>query len=111
QFDDTANGMRSSWSPVVLSALTDDIPAPDVPGWGPLPRNFTQQLPADLGGLIIRVKSKTPLAATVSVCRYLKANESGSYEICSDGLDNDCDGLVDAMDPDCANFLIKRLPP
>ncbi|GIL58778.1 hypothetical protein Vafri_13771 [Volvox africanus] len=111
QFDDTANGMRSSWPPVVLSALTDDTPPPDVPGWGPLPRNFIQQLPADLGALTIRVKGKTPLTATVTVCRYLRANETGSFEICSDGLDNDCDGLVDAVDPDCATFLTKRSPP
>lgn len=25
-----------------------------------------------------------------------------SHEVCNDGLDNDCDGLVDGADPDCA---------
>ena len=30
-----------------------------------------------------------------------------SAEVCDDGLDNDCDGLVDCADPDCEGFVIE----
>lgn len=32
-------------------------------------------------------------------------HETGAY--CSDGKDNDCDGLIDSMDPDCPSGLSK----
>ncbi|GIL77138.1 hypothetical protein Vretifemale_6692, partial [Volvox reticuliferus] len=71
--------------------------------------SFTQQLPTSLGNVTIRVKSKTPQAATVTVCRAIRVNEAG-LNTCSDGLDNDCDGLVDNDDPDC-NPVLKPPPP
>ena len=39
-------------------------------------------------------------SATVSVCRNSTAVETGA--LCFNGLDDDCDGLVDAADPGCA---------
>ena len=29
-------------------------------------------------------------------------------EICTDGLDNDCDNLIDAADPDCQTSCFPR---
>ncbi|GLI66741.1 hypothetical protein VaNZ11_010689 [Volvox africanus] len=46
----------------------------------------------DVGGV-------TGGSATVAVCRYQGFSETGGE--CEDGLDNDCDGLVDVDDPDC----------
>jgi hypothetical protein len=36
-----------------------------------------------------------------ATCTPLPATEPGSESTCDDGLDNDCDGLTDANDPDC----------
>mmetsp|Transcript_25332 Transcript_25332/g.55031 ORF Transcript_25332/g.55031 Transcript_25332/m.55031 type:complete len:572 (+) Transcript_25332:136-1851(+) len=49
-------------------------------------------------GLVVKLVSITTAAATVSVCR---ASEYTREVSCFDGLDNDCDGLPDALDPDC----------
>ena len=37
------------------------------------------------------------MTATVRLCRYTQISETN----CHDGLDNDCDGLVDMADPSC----------
>ncbi|GIL60942.1 hypothetical protein Vafri_15771 [Volvox africanus] len=46
----------------------------------------------DVGGV-------TGGSATVALCRYHGMSETGGE--CVDGIDNDCDGLVDGDDPDC----------
>ncbi|KAG2449876.1 hypothetical protein HYH02_005398 [Chlamydomonas schloesseri] len=51
------------------------------------------------GGVRLEVKSTTNTQAVVDICRI---TENGKEQWCSDGLDNDCDGLFDAEDPDCA---------
>ncbi|KAG2429696.1 hypothetical protein HYH02_013954 [Chlamydomonas schloesseri] len=40
--------------------------------------------------------------AAVSVCGYRYEKESAGEGGCYNGLDDDCDGLVDSADPDCA---------
>jgi hypothetical protein len=52
-----------------------------------------------VSSLVVRVTSIDDYAsaASIAICRA-----DGSVETsCSDGLDNDCDGLVDTADPDC----------
>ncbi|EFJ40409.1 hypothetical protein VOLCADRAFT_99754 [Volvox carteri f. nagariensis] len=107
EYNETANGIPANLDtpPIVLAMLTDNKPPPEIRTWGVLNGSFTQLLP-DLGGVSIQLKSKTPQAATVSVCWFLSIVESsGDQSMCSDGLDNDCDGLVDAEDPDCKAIL------
>ncbi len=55
----------------------------------------TLRLP--LATLAARFVSNTSTSATISFCRYTQARETS----CTDGLDNDCNGLVDALDPAC----------
>jgi hypothetical protein len=38
-------------------------------------------------------------SANIRICRATSANETG--DLCFDGIDNDCDGLIDSKDPDC----------
>lgn len=52
-------------------------------------------------GIVVRQLSADALSATVSICRPSIAMETA--DMCSDGLDNDCDGLIDGQDPDCAS--------
>ncbi|KAL6765891.1 Gametolysin peptidase M11-domain-containing protein [Haematococcus lacustris] len=55
-------------------------------------------------GLVVRLLGvPSNGSATVSVCRPSATSESGAAQ-CGDGLDNDCDGLMDLDDPDCAAF-------
>ncbi|GLC65989.1 hypothetical protein PLESTF_000369900 [Pleodorina starrii] len=61
---------------------------------------YTQMITGS-GGIRIALKSRTALAATVTVCRFLNQTEAVGSRSCSDGADNDCDGLVDLDDPDC----------
>jgi len=37
-----------------------------------------------------------------SVQPFLGAGCTPTAEVCTDGVDNDCDGLIDCADPDCA---------
>ncbi|PNH01825.1 Autolysin [Tetrabaena socialis] len=53
-----------------------------------------------LGGfLIVRVVSADQTRALIDVCGSTVQKELG--EACTDGMDNDCDGLPDSDDPDC----------
>jgi hypothetical protein len=52
---------------------------------------------------IMRFLYRNTTHAVISVCRY---NETVQTK-CGGGLDTDCDGLVDAKDPDC----MGRIPP
>ncbi|GFR45312.1 hypothetical protein Agub_g6672, partial [Astrephomene gubernaculifera] len=63
------------------------------------------------GGVRIRVVSITAgVSATVQICRFTVLEESGG-DMCADGIDNDCDGLIDADDPDCGLIPSPPLPP
>ncbi|EFJ40417.1 hypothetical protein VOLCADRAFT_99770 [Volvox carteri f. nagariensis] len=113
EYNDTANGNPgvSGRLPLVLAMLTDERNPPNIgSGWGRLSRSFSQLVPG-LGGMTIRIKTRTPDNATVSVCRFLRQLEGDgpSSVTCDDGIDNDCDGLVDMDDPDCNTS--QRFPP
>lgn len=45
----------------------------------------------------VRLLSANETGARLSVCRYAVTIEAN----CGDGVDDDCDGLIDAADPDC----------
>ncbi|GFR49952.1 hypothetical protein Agub_g12060 [Astrephomene gubernaculifera] len=47
--------------------------------------------------------------ASFGVC--VKTSDSGYETNCHDGIDDDCDGLIDAKDPDCRQPPGKNLPP
>ena len=46
----------------------------------------------------------TPVATCTAVCVI---NDEMDEVSCSDGIDNDCDGLVDCADPDCAPSCVE----
>ncbi|GIL60698.1 hypothetical protein Vafri_15229, partial [Volvox africanus] len=63
-------------------------------------------------GLVVRVWSMTSgRNAIVSICRAGGASEAQGGNSCSDGRDNDCDGLVDEEDPDCIGVVPSPSPP
>ncbi|GIL50640.1 hypothetical protein Vafri_6772 [Volvox africanus] len=73
--------------------------------------NETYMAPMPVG-LVVRVNYITANAsATVTVCRSGGPNEAQGGNSCADGLDNDCDGLVDYDDPDCNGVLPSPSPP
>ncbi|KAG2487502.1 hypothetical protein HYH03_013920 [Edaphochlamys debaryana] len=43
-----------------------------------------------------------PPPARVTACVFFSDNEADGDNGCFDGVDNDCDGLIDNQDPDCA---------
>ena len=48
------------------------------------------------------------LAGTAYAAGAFDANDDDNAICCNDGVDNDCDGLVDCDDSDCANVTICR---
>ncbi|KXZ43973.1 hypothetical protein GPECTOR_76g794 [Gonium pectorale] len=63
-------------------------------------KNFSAPLPF---GLVVRVLSiSNTTGASVTICRADRTAESPNDESCFDGIDNDCDGLLDNDDPDCS---------
>lgn len=48
-------------------------------------------------GYKVQLVSTTATHARVHICRYTELVETN----CSDGLDNDCNGLADSRDPAC----------
>ncbi|GAX78345.1 hypothetical protein CEUSTIGMA_g5787.t1 [Chlamydomonas eustigma] len=51
-------------------------------------------------GIVVTLTYADNASATVWLCRQVSMSED-SAEACSDGLDNDCNGLIDAEDPGC----------
>jgi hypothetical protein len=49
--------------------------------------------------LVVRVTGVSAAGASIAICRADGTTETS----CGDGLDNDCDGLIDSADPDCRN--------
>ncbi|GFR42110.1 hypothetical protein Agub_g2953 [Astrephomene gubernaculifera] len=98
QYDETANAMSATMNPISLALLTDQ-PGYTIEGIGSLPTFFSMDNATGpgLGGLLVVVKSKTDLAAVVTLCRFSVKKEDN----CEDSIDNDCDGLLDKDDPDC----------
>lgn len=45
----------------------------------------------------VKLDAANTTTAVASVCRFVATTEQD----CSDGVDDDCDGLVDKADPDC----------
>ncbi|GLC60234.1 hypothetical protein PLESTB_001589000 [Pleodorina starrii] len=74
-------------------------------------RSYYQPVPSlGAGGVTISVIRRTPRAATVTVCRYSRMmSEAGDPNSCFDGVDNDCDGLADSADPDCAGAVVQPI--
>ncbi|GIL77147.1 hypothetical protein Vretifemale_6559, partial [Volvox reticuliferus] len=118
EYNETANGQAADITkpPMSLAMLTDDAVLnsnngqynqPTVRDYGALPRTYSQFLPGR-GGIIITVKRKNSQVAVVSVCRATSLNETG---FCSDGIDNDCDGLLDGAEPECTPASPPRSPP
>ncbi|KAG2443666.1 hypothetical protein HXX76_002015 [Chlamydomonas incerta] len=96
---ETAGDMPSSLILAVLDTkdnvtklnkvITDD--------WGALPDNYTYVAPGGKGRLVIRVVKTRATNASIQLCHATAFEETD----CSDGIDNDCDGLQDSDDPDC----------
>ncbi|KAG2438246.1 hypothetical protein HYH02_010945 [Chlamydomonas schloesseri] len=122
EFNDTATGETATVDYSLMKAMLD-VPAgaavdagralpnalppgPRVPSatWAVQGTNWTYNSTnfAEYGNLRIRVYSKNATAAYVGVCRFKTAVEDPNDETaCYDAIDNDCDGLADAEDPDC----------
>ncbi|GLI69554.1 hypothetical protein VaNZ11_014103, partial [Volvox africanus] len=64
-------------------------------------------------GLVVNViKITAPNGnGTVAICRASGDSEAQGGDSCSDGRDNDCDGLVDEADPDCSRVAETLQPP
>lgn len=55
----------------------------------------------DAVNTVLKFTSSTNTTATISLCRKTEEAETN----CFDGLDNDCDGLVNSGDLDCDGVL------
>lgn len=51
------------------------------------------------GALRIDVRSTTNDGVVIDLCRLTSLSESG--DMCYDGIDNDCNGLIDSEEPNC----------
>ena len=58
-------------------------------------------------GVVVKFISSSNQSATVSICR----KSTPSIEICDDGIDNDCNGLIDYQDPGCKVPFPPSPPP
>ncbi|GLC59648.1 hypothetical protein PLESTB_001517900 [Pleodorina starrii] len=105
QYNHRFNGQpaRVEDTTIMIAVLSDETPLPSIqkPWWQKANRTFTQMFPAAVGGFTVTMTSKTETQATVAVCRFLNKVETRGDSSCSDGRDNDCDGLVDMDDTDC----------
>ncbi|KAG2436829.1 hypothetical protein HXX76_006351 [Chlamydomonas incerta] len=120
EYNETANGWSADiHKPTVLLNMLD-LPAMDpktrkvgppvVPGWGTI---LTKAVfPSAFGrgdSLTVWLKAKTNTSATVGLCRATDTAETP--DTCYDGIDNDCDGLADDLDPDCGGEDPTALSP
>lgn len=59
-------------------------------------------------GLVVTLLESNLTAVKVSICRRdpkMLSQAENTLEMCSDGLDNDCNGLVDSLDPACISLF------
>ncbi|KAG2439560.1 hypothetical protein HXX76_004913 [Chlamydomonas incerta] len=56
-----------------------------------------------VNGLNLTALSINATHAVISVCYFRALNEDDAENGCANGFDDDCDGLVDDADPDCAS--------
>ncbi|PNW82269.1 hypothetical protein CHLRE_06g278161v5 [Chlamydomonas reinhardtii] len=64
-----------------------------------------------VNGLNITTLSVNATHAVITVCYFRALNEDGAENGCANGFDDDCDGLVDDADPDCASGVVRSPPP
>ncbi|KAG2454724.1 hypothetical protein HYH02_000561 [Chlamydomonas schloesseri] len=120
EYNETATGLTANLKtpPMVLNMLdlpqldpkTKKVAPPVVPGWNMLSNRLV--LPRAFGAgdsLTIWLRSKTNTSAAVSLCRTTASQETP--DTCYDSIDNDCDGLTDAEDPDCGGDGEAKSPP
>jgi hypothetical protein len=62
----------------------------------------------DRMGTGLRIYLKQIKDGAVADVRVCYPNQEGRETSCGDGLDNDCDGLTDADDPDCQGGQYRR---
>ncbi|KAG2445141.1 hypothetical protein HYH02_008609 [Chlamydomonas schloesseri] len=117
EFNETADNKPSDQdNPPLIMAVLDVKGAngrPPVIGdsWGALPDRYTYTAPPGRGRLVIRVVARTVTNATLQLCRALVDQEQGD-DLCFNGKDDDCDGLADDEDPDCADVpAVASSPP
>ncbi|GFR48889.1 hypothetical protein Agub_g10833, partial [Astrephomene gubernaculifera] len=115
QYDDSYNGFSGQTCAWLLSVLSDE--ANQVyDAFGPLSRTallMNVVAPNTSSGLLVELVNKTDAAATVRLCVFSDKAENKVAGGCFNGIDDDCDGLADADDPDCANSVqpVTRQPP
>lgn len=80
-------------------------------GGFPIKKQISWWFDTEHSGLNIKVVSRNDTEAIVSLCKYTMLTET-SMDDCIDGVDNDCNGLIDADDPACFEVLgIPAFPP
>lgn len=91
-----------AFKPTVLAAI--DAKKGTIPSMQlPVRTNMTWWF-GELGrGLAVRFVSKTATQAVISLCRFAQTTENTATD-CFDGIDNNCNGLVDNEEPSCQPF-------